>query len=503
MVRVLPAAVLAPLLLGSITFAQQPLLLTFSIPGCGPCRQMAPSVERLRQEGFPVRKVNGATEPQIAQRFGVDRYPTTVLMSGGREVQRASGPQSYQTLRQMLVSVGARPATQQNALVRPAGQRSRVAPATFASAAQPPAAYQVGGDFGPAPEVTIPGANPPRPVETPAPSARTAGAGPDAAGLLSVSVRLKVQDKSGSSFGTGTIIDARSGEALVLTCGHLFRDAEGGPSPRVMVELFQAVGSGVQVVERVPGQVISFDLERDVALVSIRPRGDARVARVASSPGSVSVGASVWSVGCDRGADPTVRVGRVTTVERYHSPPSLTASGAPVVGRSGGGLFNDRGEVVGVCFGADASADEGFYARLTSIHAELDKLGLSEIYGGRPTTPEVAATPRQAPDAVAPASQAMVPVTPRPASPANYNAPASPPVFRGQDLAATRTPNLANLSATERAALEELARRAAESEVVCVIRPKQSGGKSEVLTLERVSPEFLQALHAMRGDARR
>ncbi|MCA9239490.1 MAG: hypothetical protein KDA37_04795, partial [Planctomycetales bacterium] len=56
---------------------------------------------------------------------------------------------------------------------------------------------------------------------------------------------------------------------------------------------------------------------------------------------------------------------------------------------------------------------------------------------------------------------------------------------------------LAGLPPKERAALQELAQRATECEVVCVIRPKTAGGKSHVLTLDQVSPEFIQALAAM------
>ena len=45
---------------------------------------------------------------------------------------------------------------------------------------------------------------------------------------LASSVRLKIEDADGNSVGSGTIIDARAGEALVLTCGHIFRESQGG-----------------------------------------------------------------------------------------------------------------------------------------------------------------------------------------------------------------------------------------------------------------------------------
>ena len=39
------------------------------------------------------------------------------------------------------------------------------------------------------------------------------------------------------SLGTGTVIDCRQGEALILTCGHIFRDSAG--KGRIEVDLFE------------------------------------------------------------------------------------------------------------------------------------------------------------------------------------------------------------------------------------------------------------------------
>ena len=495
MVRLCSSLVFATLLLvAEAISAQQVTLLDFSLATCAPCRQMDPVVQRLEADGFAVRRIDGERQPRVAAQFRVERYPTFVVVADGREVTRFVGVRPYAEVRQLLLRVGARPAPR---------AKAPVVPATFAqpvAAASPAAgpAYQVGSDLGPVPEVTIPGqpampavaaaplaarppANPPSPAALP---------GPDPRRLLQASVRIKVAEGGSNSFGTGTIIDTREGEALVLTCAHLFRDAAGqASSGGVTVELFQATAAGVQVVDRVPGEVISFDQENDVALLSIRPRGQVEAARVAASPLAARVGEPVWSVGCDNGADPSVRSGSVTTTDRYTKPASLTATGAPVVGRSGGGLFNARGELVGVCFGASQPDNEGFYAKLSSIHGELDKLGLSAIYRGGVAPPALAAV---APPAAAAGRSGLVPIAPQSPPPAA----AEPPVYRGQ----TTTPNpLAGITPKEQATLEELTRRVSESEVVCVIRPRQPGGRSEVITLDNVSPEFVRALQAMRG----
>src|SRR5205814_9398574 len=50
---------------------------------------------------------------------------------------------------------------------------------------------------------------------------------PPSPDLLGATVRLRVEDTKGGSVGTGTIIDSRSGDALVITSGHLFRDSQG------------------------------------------------------------------------------------------------------------------------------------------------------------------------------------------------------------------------------------------------------------------------------------
>lgn len=544
---------------------QQPqvVLLDFWLAGCGPCRAMDPIVAQLQREGFPVQRVDGNQQPALAQRFRVDRYPTFILVANGREVKRHTGPMSYGNLRSMIALGGpaAMPRRAQAGAPQYAGGpsprrgsqqgRQRSAPATFATTADhrpaptdqfanTPAAFQVGGDLGPAapgisrsiPEVSIPG-EPSRPASQqqafadprfnrppPQPGMPAANAIGQAApnsnlspALLRSSVRFTVIDPKGKSFGTGTLIDARSGEALVLTCAHLFRDEQGqaitAPNA-ISVELFEPSGNGVRVVDRVPGQLISYDFERDLALVSIRPRVTPQVARVADTPQAPVVQQPVWSVGCDQGADPTVRTSQVTAINRYQGTPNVTATGAPVVGRSGGGLFNAQGQLVAVCFAADEQGNEGLYAGLAAVQQQLNELGLQDVYAsnaapqqnspaaqalGQPVAQPLAASngfnsSSNTPSNISPSSidtSGLVAIDPTP--PATQQ-----PFARGQAPAAALP---SNLSAAERAAIQELSNHAAESEVVCVIRPKTPGGRSEVITLNSASPAFMESLRAM------
>lgn len=186
-------------------------------------------------------------------------------------------------------------------------------------------------------------------------------------------VRLRVDDPSGHSYGTGHIIDYREGEALAITCGHIFRDSKGrGP---VMVEQFDEWG-GEKKVYRCPGTVVSYNLERDLGFVAFRPAQLCVYARIAKRGTRITPGMPCFSVGCDLGADPSVNDCCVTNVDRYQGPPNIEASGAPVEGRSGGALFDRSGRVLAICFAADYAGDEGLYTSLESIHAEMERLGL-------------------------------------------------------------------------------------------------------------------------------
>ena len=60
---------------------------------------------------------------------------------------------------------------------------------------------------------------------------------------LQATVRVRVTDPDGTSKGTGTIIDLHGDEALILTCGHIFRASQG--SGQIEVDLF-APGQGVR-----------------------------------------------------------------------------------------------------------------------------------------------------------------------------------------------------------------------------------------------------------------
>ncbi|MGH6961974.1 MAG: S1 family peptidase, partial [Dongiaceae bacterium] len=203
---------------------------------------------------------------------------------------------------------------------------------------------------------------------------------------LDATVRLKVEDASGWGVGTGTIIDthldeaSQQYEALVLTCGHLFKTTDG--KGKIEVELFTAGAKSP-----VPGELLDYDEHLDVALVSIWPGAKVSPVPVAAASHVVRPQDEVFTVGCSSGQEPTVERSKIHAVNRYANRPNLTVGGRPAQGRSGGGLFNAAGELIGVCNADDPQDGEGIYAGLAAVHGQLDKFNLQALYQREETMP--------------------------------------------------------------------------------------------------------------------
>ncbi len=377
------------------------ILINFTSDHCGPCRAMKPILQQLERSGIPVRHVDVAREHELVRRYGIRSTPTFVVVSGGKEVTRLVGSQSLTQLRSAIAINPQGPLIQTGAKSRPS------APTALDSIAPPQTRL-----------APVAGSPTPQTLTSKAPLAPAAGEAMPSISLAdsvekakSATVRLRVHDGHGYGVGTGTIIDTHGAEALVLTCGHLFRDTQG--QGKIEVDLF--IGAETKTVE---GKVVDYDADtRDIALVVIRPGFPVQSVKVLPSTEKVINGQTAFSFGCDRGDDPSRRDTRITGINKYNQHlgvSNLEIAGAPIDGRSGGGLFDAEGRLIGVCNSADYKGDVGIYAGPGSVNWQLDRVDLAHLYQGQ-GSPAAAPVDRIASvpsaPAAAPATAAVVPAS--------------------------------------------------------------------------------------------
>lgn len=516
----------------SIAGAGDTVLLEFTADWCGACKATDPTVRRLIADGYPIQQINVDRNPQQAANYRVTLVPCFVLVVDGREVNRTTGGASYAQLAQLLASAGGRsgnPAQSQSGAQSQMGAQGQIAAPTQQTipagspnplAAQPrQPIYPVPGSAAPnnpnfanngpptnppvRPQVSQP-MNAPATVPVSSQSMAQASARPaaatvqvDAQTALQATVRIHVEDPAGQSVGTGTVIDTHDGEALVITCGHLFRDSKG--KGIISVDLF--AGGTSQTVR---GQLVGFDLERDLGLISIVPSVEIRPVRVAPRGFAIQRGDTVFSVGCNHGADPTVMASQVTAIDKYLGAPNFEVAGQPVEGRSGGGLFSRDGMLVGICNAADPTDKEGIYAGLTAIQWQLDQIGQRAVYDRQQPRPLMAGDSRQV-GAIrkdAPPPEMPVAMADSRVQPASNAAPIpnltqvanTAPVANimpipsanpaGGSLQVPGAPPISNASVTV---------NPADSELICIIRPRnQAQGNDRLFILSQPSPELLQ-----------
>ncbi|MCL2005850.1 MAG: serine protease [Planctomycetaceae bacterium] len=292
--------------------------------------------------------------------------------------------------------------------------------------------------------------------------------------LINSSVKLRVDSAVGHDWGTGTIIDTRPGpegmQALVLTCGHIFRESKG--QGRIEVHLF-----GENSTMRVLGSCLFYDLDIDLAFVVIAPPSPVRAIPIAPASYQVQPLQSAWSVGCDHGGNPTVRTHQIMSVDRISEVKKngmpfhyIQVSGAPVGGRSGGGLFSSEGYLIGVCLTGCPIKNDGHFVPPHMIRHVLDNLNLAHIH----QNPSLGEPTRQPPP---PVLAALKPLEANPA-----------PLY-----AARRS----EMSLEEQATLEEVNRGKQDGDEVIVIvmsSTRNPGMRSNVIVLNGPSEPFLDAL---------
>lgn len=506
-------------------------VLYFQSSQCEPCRSLEPALIQMQQLGWNVRKIDAPNQLEISRQFQIKNLPTLVVMCGNQEVDRMVGAIAPEQLRSRLDRVAARARSTVSVAPNLAPNTSTAQSGQALATHSPIAVAQPAGDptllvRGQSPSssestdnsIAAPSnglmtldANPSHSKPNPGPGqafpllasaakydSLTSSSNPDkhivhgshpapsAASKVSIesaisraanaTVRIRVEESNTLAHGTGTIVAVHGSEALVLTCGHLFRDML--PGSTLTVDLFAGTPRQTNVVAR----LIDYQAQgEDIALLSIQLPVAIEPVPILPVSEAVQKGQPVFSFGCDHGKDPTRRDTRVTHINRYLGAANIEIAGAPAVGRSGGGLFDQQGRLIGVCNAACNEDDEGIYAAGDVIYKQLARADQSHLFQ---STTSAAASPK--PNVVAVSTPMNSSQNLELPSPASSTTPASPQAT-GSEWP-DQDPRLAVASTAPKATTEQL---------ICVIR--EAGGKERVVTIQHPPNALLQAIQQQAG----
>ena len=213
-----------------------------------------------------------------------------------------------------------------------------------------------------------------------------------------VRVKLPVPGQA-TRFASGTIIESGREMTIILTGAHNFERGqffvEGGKFKyrgEVVVNLTDGkLGNRNPASTRCldgdwPARVIAGDYDQDLLLLEIRPGRVLPASPIATGP--PARGANLIAVGCSNGGDPTAWSTRVikplVRLTKFPAPllSAIQCAHEPKPGRSGGGLFDAGGALVGVCLHANPQDHTGLYARTDVIHKLLERNGLARLVQG-------------------------------------------------------------------------------------------------------------------------
>ncbi len=389
------------------------LLMEFSSDNCPACRRLEPLVKEMRNRQYPIEvlKMEDEKVRDLYDKYSIATLPTFIMLVNGQEMGRLiSKGEGIQDIQPRLLRMFSDAIKLRDNKIHQSKQTAEQEDQKASLQTSLSAENKGTGSKSQEGEKSKSEANGPL-VSSPADgldstialsSASKTGAkydyqyapttGQKGSGPMAATVRIRTYNGTSElDHGTGTIIHANNlngnREGLVLTCGHLFRDNQG--RGRLEVDLFHPE---TRQITTVSGECVYYDTETDIGFVGIPLPYEIKPVALISPNWQSCPGERMISVGCDGGNAPSLLNHELIANNRKFFNPKpgdanhrqffyLQVSGAPVGGRSGGGLFVERfigqGQyeyrLAGVCNAGDQKGNEGYFLPVSMIYETLQK----------------------------------------------------------------------------------------------------------------------------------
>jgi thioredoxin 1 len=84
--------------------SEEKTLVVFSAEWCGPCKTMAPLLEKAKSQNSRILKINVDENRDLASQMGIKSIPTSIVFQNGSALDKKVGAMSMDEIRSMLTS---------------------------------------------------------------------------------------------------------------------------------------------------------------------------------------------------------------------------------------------------------------------------------------------------------------------------------------------------------------------------------------------------------------